>query len=631
MRKAFSPALGGAANTGLLVDWEIQLSHEKVHRGEEVTVIGRGYKNGTTLTFWRDENFDGVRDRDEEMLCQVNVEKNDIGYCTFTVNKPPFAGIFGECKTVAVNGNATNGTKGSAEARKAADNANCNFINGVDGLNHSSIWVRDDDQTGDYTLDHLPQVLELEGYLAADVGASRRLSIQMQDFPEGELTALDIGGVAIDPKTLRSNMIPASGSLHFTVDLPGGVRRGYQSLRVEVTWKDTDDTEKKYEVQTVLWVEPDAIVTALPGQVLANQRIHLEGRGFLVKGSSGAVASINIGGYFLDLAGVNGGEGPAPIDRHGNWRGYVDLPINAATTTPGTKELRIVDRQGRGGTVEVTIPPREVTVAPIWGRPGSIVTVTGKGFPSRNDNGSNVNLRIRYQSSVGYAVASAEADGSGNFSGEIRVPLRTPAPSSNFVTVAFVDDDGTRVITTARHEVPGAAITVNPEAGPPGTPVSLAGQGFRKFTKVNSATIGALDVTPGGTVTTDANGDFSLTFLAPGVGVGSQTVRVTVAGVTASAPFHLSPSGVAAGTPVPVAEALEGLGDKLLRVFHFNNDSKVWTFYDPELAEDENTQHVMITGETYLVLVRETVGAILNGQTRQLTCHQGNCWNQIIW
>ena len=620
------PAVDAGANhnekglLGLLVDWEIQLSHEKVHRGEEVTVIGRGYKNGTTLTFWRDENFDGVRDRYEEMLCQVNVEKNDIGYCTFTVNKPPFKGTFGKCVTET-----------GANNRKAADDADCNFINGVDGLNHTTIWIREGADNEAYELDHLPQVLELEGYVAAEVGASRRLSVQMQDFPEGNLTVLEIGGVSIDPKTLRNRMIPASGSLHFTVDLPGGVRRGYQSLRVEVTWKDTDDTERKYEVQTVLWVEPDAIVTALPDQVLPNQRIHLKGRGFLVKDGSGAVASINISGHFLDLSGVNGGAGPAPIDRHGNWRGYVDLPINAATTTPGTKELRIVDGQGRGGTVEVTIPPREVTVAPIWGRPGSIVTVTGKGFPSRNDNGSNVNLRIRYQSSVGYAVASAEADGSGNFSGEIRLPLRTPAPSSNFVTVTFDDDDGTRVITTARHEVPGAAITVNPEAGPSGTPVSLAGQGFRKFTKVNSATIGALDVTPGGTVTTDANGDFSLTFLAPGVGVGSQTVRVTVAGVTASAPFHLSPSGVAAGTPVPVAEALEGLGDKLLRVFHFNNDSKVWTFYDPELAEDENTQHVMITGETYLVLVRETVGAILNGQTRQLTCHQGNCWNQIIW
>ena len=84
---------------GLLVDWEIQLTHEMVGRGTEVTAIGRGYKNGTTLTFWRDANFDGVRDRGEDQLCQANVDGNDIGYCTFIVQKPPFVQGFGECTT----------------------------------------------------------------------------------------------------------------------------------------------------------------------------------------------------------------------------------------------------------------------------------------------------------------------------------------------------------------------------------------------------------------------------------------------------------------------------------------------------------------------------------------------------
>ena len=47
------------------------MSHEGVSRGNEVTVIGRGYKNGTTLTFWRDANFDGRRDSGENELCRV--------------------------------------------------------------------------------------------------------------------------------------------------------------------------------------------------------------------------------------------------------------------------------------------------------------------------------------------------------------------------------------------------------------------------------------------------------------------------------------------------------------------------------------------------------------------------------
>ena len=612
---------------GLLVDWEIQLSHEKVHRGEEVTVIGRGYKNGTTLTFWRDADFDGVRDSGEEQLCQVEVASNDIGYCTFTVNKPPFVGTVGECTTAAVINGGSEADNGNKDPRMASEGANCNFINGVDGLNHTSIWIREGELNEPYTLNHLPQVLELEGLVLAEVAADRRLSVQLRDFPQGQLTVLEIGGVPIDLETLRDTGIPKSGALNFTVDLPGGARRGYQSLRVVVA----PHHQHEHEVQTVIWVEPDAIVTALPDRVLPNQRVNLEGRGFLVEGNRGEVVSINIGGHSLDLSGVNGGEGPAPIDRHGNWRGFINLPINSATTTPGTRELTVMDSQGRSGTVVVTIPPREVEVVPIWGRPGTIVTVKGAGFPALNRDSSGINVRIYYDFEGGSAVTSAEPDAAGNFSAELRLPLKTPTPSSNTIRAEFDDDDGTTIVTTTAHEVPGATVAVDPQFGPPGTLVSLSGQGFRKFTKVASVKIGDLDVTPGGAPATDANGEFTLTFLAPGAGVGRQTVLVTIAGVTASAPFDISPSGVSAGTPAPVAEAWEDLGDSLVRIFHFNNDTKAWTFYDPELSDDENTQEFMISGETYLVLVRETVSAILNGKLRNLTCLQGNCWNQIIW
>ena len=632
---------------GLLVDWEIQLSYEEVGRGEEVTIIGRGYKNGSTLTFWRDANFDGVRDTDEAQLCQTSVDGNDIGYCTFTVQKPPFVGTFGECVTVAVpemppeNSDNTDAAE-NVDRREAAENADCNFVNGVDGLNHTSIWIGESEKMeGDaefYRLDDLPQVLELTVEVVAKVGADRRLNVQLRDFPEGELVEMYIGGVPIDLDGVSEKTLHKSGSLHLTVDLPGTARRGYQSLRVVVRPKDisegVDCSEEPgcHEGSTVVWVEPGALLRAFPEEVLPNQRINLEGKGFIVENRSGEIAFVTIGGHLVDPSRINDGEDDSlATDRNGNWAGYVDLPINSATTAPGKREIQVTDIHGRKGSVEVTIPPREVVVTPIWGRPGSIVTLTGTGFPARNDSRSGVHLRVYYESGAGITITSAAPDTDGNFTQEVLIPLKTPAPSSNVVRVEFDDDNGTTVVTTTSHEVPGATVAVSPAAGTPGTPVSLTGQGFRKFTKVNSAMVGELDVTPGGNVTTDANGEFSLTFVAPGVGVGRQTVRVTVAGVTASAPFDISLSGVSAATPVPVAEALESLGEALVRVFHFNNDTKVWTFYDPELVGDENTQEFVIPGETYLILVRETVTEILNGKQRNLTCFQGTCWNQIIW
>ena len=139
-----------------------------------------------------------------------------------------------------------------------------------------------------------------------------------------------------------------------------------------------------------------------------------------------------------------------------------------------------------------------------------------------------------------------------------------------------------------------------------------------------------IDVSPGQQVSTDANGEFVVELMAPGLDVGQQTVQAVVAGVSASATFDIKPPGVVPGAPTPVAEALEGLGDRLLRVFHFNNDTKVWAFYAPIVA-DESTLDLMVTGETYLVLVKNTTQAILNGESRNLTCYKDNCWNQIVW
>ena len=645
VREAFKSVEGVSENEekelyGLLVDWEIQLSDTDVGRDEEVTVIGRGYKNGTTLTFWRDANFDGVRDLGEPLLCQALVEANDIGYCSFTVTKPTFVAGHGECVTAPVikkDGSYPQDTN----RREAAQDSNCNFINAADGLNHSSIWIGELEEIEiegqkheRYNLEALAQVLDLHGLVIADADAGWRLFIRLLDIPRGHLLEADIGGVPLDLGDLANSRIPDSGSLHFSVDLPGGTRRGYQTLRVLLSHADIDpqDTGYHHEVSTTLWVEPHAVVTAFPEEVLPNQRINLEGKGFIVEDGVGEIVSVGIGGHSLDLSRVNNGkEAPLATDRHGNWNGYVDLPVNSATTTPGTREIQITDSYGRKGLVEVTIPPREVVVTPIWSRPGTVVTVTGTGFPARNDNRSSVNLRIHYETSVGSVITSAAPDANGNFSQEVRIHLKTPAPSSNTVRVEFNDDDGAAVVTTTSHEIAGAAVTLTPEAGPPGTPVSLSGQGFRKFAPVNLVKIGAMDVTPGGSETTDANGEFTLTFLVPGIGAGQQNVRASVAGVTASASFNISLSGVSEGAPTPVAEALEKLGDRFVRSFHFNNDTKVWTYYDPELAEDENTQQFMVTGETYLVLVRENVEAVLNGKARQLTCRQGNCWNQIIW
>ena len=604
------------ADVGLLVDREIQLSHEEIGRGEEITVIGRGFKNGHTLTVWRDANLDGRRDSGESELCRIEVEGNDIGYCSFVVHSPPFSASFGECPVEKdESGNAVE-----------AD-LDCNFINAVDGLGGSTIILG----KGTEEILEADQALELVGRILADTvqGPGGNIQVEIIDFPEGDITSVTIGGVPAEIDSLR---VGRSGRLFFSVPVPDSVRLGRQYLRVEVERDDGDCPEDDctYFREVIVDIsQPKALLRVFPETVLPNQRISLSGLGF--SGSPDTtVDQVKIGGYVLDTSRVNNGAGGSEVDRNGNWSGHVNLPIVEATTNPGTRTLEVTDSRGRTGSAEVTVPPRQLRVTPIWGLPGSIVTVTGTGFPSRNDYGSSVSVRIIYDFGSGVAITSAEPDANGEFTQELRLPLNTPTPSSNRVRAEFDDDSGITVITSAPHEVPGAVVQVNPASGPPGSTFTLTGSGFRKHVRVVSVLFGNIDVTPGGSIATDALGDFAVEVTAPGLDPGLQTVQVTIAGVTASAPFEIAPPGVTPGAIVPVAEGLAELGDGLEVLFHFNNDTKAWTYYDP-LFDEENTVKFLVAGETYLVLVKETTEVILNGRTRNLSCLNGHCWNHIVW
>ncbi len=602
--------------TGLLVDWEVQLSHEGVRRGDEVTVIGRGYKNGTTLTFWRDANFDGRRDSGENELCRVEVGGNDIGTCSFLVSNPPFVPGFGEC----------------ALERADEEAADCNFVNGVDGLNQPSTLVRDTEIEKANSVEEAAQVLELEGGVLVGPGISpgRTIQVQLTDFPAGELTTVDIGGVPanLDDLSDKDKRVPASGSLHFSLDLPNEARLGRQSLRVVVTRQDDG---KEFEARATVGVGSSALLRVTPEQeVLPNQRISVSGIGFSDAGAEAEIDTISIGGHPIDPSRINGGNGAVRLDRGGRWSASIDLPINSATTLAGPRELRARDKGGREGTALVNFPAREVTITPPWGRPGTTAVIEGKNFPSRNDNGSPFNLLITYDAGGREAVFNAATNTGGEFATEIRIPTSAAIPSINTVRVEFVDDDGVKVVTPATHHVPGAAIVLSRTAGPPGTPVTLDAQGFRQYVPVTSVMVGVIEVTPSPRPYTDQDGNVTLEVIIPGVDTGVQTVTLMAGGVTASAGFTITRSGVAEGESIPTADGVANLGDRFVRSFHFDNDTKTWEFYDPA-AGDASTQDSLISGESYWLLVTETTEAILNGKTRQLTCVRGNCWNLLVW
>ena len=176
--------------------------------------------------------------------------------------------------------------------------------------------------------------------------------------------------------------------------------------------------------------------------------------------------------------------------------------------------------------------------------------------------------------------------------------------------------------------------------GNPGSKITVKGNGFPPSAPVQIVRIGPFIIDPDSDrwsswlpqdVTTNASGSFEFDFIVPGLDVGSQPIKVQVAGKTVSAAFTVTWSPGSGPDWSLAKEGLTNLGDNFVRSFHYDEFNRRWTFYDPEFP-DESDQYFFIHGKRYWKLVKEPAVVILNSTTRNLCCTpEGNCWNQIVW
>ena len=586
------------STNSVFVPRRVKLDKDDGGRGTLVQAAGHGFKDGTTLTFFLDENSDGDKDAGDVELCSRTVGGNGSTSCNFTVSNPPFE-PGAENYVGAVDGEG-------ALANKAANNQ------------------------------HKDQRFELKGSISTSPKSGNpgeTILVQGTDFPSGaSVSSVTLAGDSLSPTPVAT--VTSTGDLSFRFIIPNSAEPGLKVLKVTVTGTAGDsDDDTKLEIGG-----PE--VTSTPETVLPNQRISLVGTGFSpgsrITGGANTNAdpveldpSITIGGYEIPDALINDGD-PVTVDNGGKWSASVDLPLRSVTTRDGEREIRISDSYGRSGTVSVTIPARSVTIDPPSGRIGTEATIRGENFPSKNDNGKSFNIQITYDPGGDRETqVSTVSDASGRFETKIRIPSGATIPSTNPVRVTFNDEQGTEVTTTVSHEVPEGSIILSSSSGLPGTTVTLRGEGFKAFVPVRSVKVGSIEVTPSPAPSTDALGQMTFDILIPGLDTGIQTIEVQVSDTTASIGFTVQ-SGTVTGAATPVAEGVADLGDNFVRAFNFDNDTKTWTFYDP-MAGEASTMANFVAGNSYWILVGTTADAILNRETRTLTCVNDNCWNLVVW
>ena len=332
---AGSDAVGVYTNKGtdlqtykLPVPLVLTLSAYNGNRNKAVTVVGKGFKNGTTADIWLDFNGDGMQDPTKGEITLVNavpVGSDDTFTSTFTVTVPPFMVI---------------GASGT------------NYINAIDGENNSMGMGQGKDM--------MPPKFRVDGLMSispTSAGIGDDVSLSFDDWPSGATDySLTIGGV--DHKDAYSN-----GKVTIKPNTPTGVQvLHYKSLKADGSTLE-DDT------QNITITGADVDIT--PSSAVPNQTVTIVGRGF-TEGSN--IVAIQIGSETIPAADINNGM-DVGVDSGGNWSASVVIPVNdTSTEANAAHQLRGAStaetarvRHRHGGT----IPARTLTIEPkTEARPG---------------------------------------------------------------------------------------------------------------------------------------------------------------------------------------------------------------------------------------------------------------------
>ena len=692
---------------GLITPCLIDMDSDDGNRGGTIGLLAKGVDDGKSVTFWLDEDGDGIRDFAERDLCTVTSDDNKTAFCDAPINNPPFHP--GTAEALVVSGSLLDGdydpadfptvtvddsadfkvgqtieidnsgaagseqflitalptgttlTVATAAVEDHNDNlpvsivgncgldpradidtmAGCNYINFVDAENRIT--------SVEFQADVDRQTMELKPTLEISpdvVQIGNTVTISMFDYPEeSDIDSILIAGRAVDIPAGLPDTGPA-GQVSFTLEIPGvdelGNRLPRGTVRLEVAAGGEDEDAEITIAGANLSLSHDTVI--------ANQDLTITGSGFTEGGDTCiATDGITFNNVVLQIddeldcdntAGDNGinvnngGTFTLTVRVH-DFNLGANVAISSSLLTEGTHELKIIDTSSAEGTQQVTVDERTLEVTPLASRPRDVVTIIGRRFIADNPDGVSTTVTVEYACGDNSRTATADPDVSGNFRETLRIPSGCAIPSTNTITATIDANGDTGIVETVTHEVPESLIRTEPGRGLSGSRVVLTGEGFRTFESVTEIRIGGLGVLGGRTPNTDANGDFSIDdVLVPGLDPGIHAVIVTVSTgnneTTSSTSFEVLESGLE-GTPTPVADVY-AMSESLLRIFRFDNSTKVWAFNDKrsEFA-DANTLDELVSGGVYWILIDQDVELDIDGDLLNLTCTGGDCWNLVVW
>ena len=622
---------------------KISLSADDGGRGASLKITGSGFNDGTTASVEVLQDTDGM----------VMVDDDAGGMRAIS------------CEDVLADGislgSATVGSNNEFELDITVHQDQ--FTKG--SLNY--ICAKDN-EAPDNQFAEAPKVFELTKSLTvspADVSSGDEVTIKPRDFP-GILSTVNLGGSKVydasddeddkktgDEPSKNDFDVDEDGSSDFVFDMPGGlsgtvqVAVTYYQIKGGVDDRETPtnaDVEGAKDVSTTKNVSitvNSAGLSLSSTEVAANATVIISGRGFndnsCIRTSDITIKDIVSKRLVVDSAGVQTGnctEGDyIQTTSSGEFTATIsiwthDSDEDNPALDHGDYKIEAKDIHGFKGSATVTILEPTVSVMPEMVSPRDFITISGENWPiSTADDDHEVKITVDDRN------RSVNIDGNGRFRLQYQLRSNIGIGEEHEVVVKF-ESDGGNIEEEATFEVHDAGIMLTPTEAAPGQTISLEIEGMPPYTLVDHVNIDGVNRLGSQNLNTDRHGNVMITgVLVPYLDPGFYPVQVMVGEETRVVQLEVLAEAVVAGVAAALPGAVEDLGENLVRIFHFNTSSKVWTFYDPRPEFDGlNTLTELANGQPYWILVPETQeNVVLNGRPRNLTCVGGDCWNQLVW
>ena len=368
---------------------------------------------------------------------------------------------------------------------------------------------------------------------------------------EGSTITVTVGGFTPDLTVTLSGS--ASGSAVVGSDRKAVITGTKKATGTTITATDSAALTKTSSGVIGLKAELTATATGKAGDTIT-----LTGKNFTAASNIASYASILFGGTALtatqDVTDLSSAK--AHTDRDVESAGAIldDFLVKIRVpsgATKGVNQVKVTDAGGASATANVDVTGRTVTIDPDSGPPGTVVTITGSGFPaSRATNASHTSsISPAFSSS---SVTGLFTNGSGELPGSDQFTIPASATTSVItLTVSILGPDAVASTGSDKFTVTSRVLTVVPTSGPRGTKVLITGT---KFTASGTVAANAVTVDGVATIHTVANltssGDvpgISLDIPA-GAGIGSKTISATDSGsLVGTTKFEITVPTIAIG------------------------------------------------------------------------------------